>query len=446
MLWESIVVVSTHPFTPLALDMPRIAIVFLTFLAGVASRRNKVLLVSMDGFRWDYVSSVPTPNLDRLAGIGTRADYINNTFCTKTFPSHFSVATGLYEESHGIIGNVMYDPVFNETFNPRTMDSKWWNGGEPIWITAVKQGLKSATYFWPGSEAEIRGLRPTLYKKYANVDIRVQIDNVTDWLKGDIDLAVMYSPQPDKAGHTYGPSAPELKEKVQEMDLAVGFLLDKLEEKNLSSKVNLVLTSDHGMTEIDFQKKRIEISSLVNLSDIIRKSDKGPLMHITPVEGKLESVYQALSKSDKMTVYKKEEIPEFWHYKNNRRVMPILCVADEGWSVVWDKDDLINKTDRGNHGYDNRLSSMKPIFYAAGPDIRKNYTTSPFLSVDIYSLLCSLLDIDQASNNGSYERVRNFVVKQGKTAGLSNDSGRLSISSIMALVIVLLFSFVCKKS
>lgn len=115
----------------------------------------------------------------------------------------------------------------------------------------------------------------------------------------------------------------------------MGYLLDKLEEKNLSSEVNLVLTSDHGMTEIDFQEKRIEIASLVNLSDIVRKSDKGPLMHITPVEGKLESVYQALSKSDKMTVYKKEDIPEFWHYKNNRRVMPILCVADEGWSVLW---------------------------------------------------------------------------------------------------------------
>lgn len=229
----------------------------------------------------------------------------------------------------------MYDPEFNETFNPRTMVSKWWNGGEPIWITAVKQGLKSATYFWPGSEAEIRGLRPTLYKKYANVDVQDQIDTVTDWLKGDIDLAVMYNPQPDKAGHTYGPNAPELREKVQDVDLAVGYLLDKLEEKNLSSEVNLVLTSDHGMTEIDFQEKRIEIASLVNLSDIVRKSDKGPLMHITPVEGKLESVYQALSKSDKMTVYKKEDIPEFWHYKNNRRVMPILCVADEGWSVLW---------------------------------------------------------------------------------------------------------------
>ncbi|XP_061191232.1 ectonucleotide pyrophosphatase/phosphodiesterase family member 5-like [Saccostrea echinata] len=412
---------------------------------GVAARRNKVLLVSMDGFRWDYVKTISTPNLDRLAGLGTRAEYINNTFCTKTFPSHYSVATGLYEESHGIIGNVMYDPEFNETFSPRTRESKWWNDGEPIWITAVRNGLKSATYFWPGSEVKIRGLRPTKYKNYSSVDVQKQIDNVTDWLKGDIDIAVMYTPQPDKAGHKFGPNSRELREKVQEMDSAVGYLLDMLEEKELASVVNLVLTSDHGMTEIDFQKKRIEIASLVNLSDIVRKSDKGPLMHITPVEGKLESVYQALSKSDKMTVYKKEDIPEYWHYKNNRRVMPILCVADEGWSILWDKDDLINKTDRGNHGYDNRLTSMKPLFFAAGPDIRKNHTCQPFLSVDIYSLLCTLLEINPAPNNGSLERVRNFIVKpKPQTANLTNNGTYMFPSAVLlslTLFVFLVFDF-----
>lgn len=242
---------------------------------------------------------------------------------------------GLYEESHGIIGNVMYDPEFNENFTTRSTESKWWNGGEPIWITAVKQGLKSATYFWPGSEAEIRGFRPTTYKKYATVDTQVQIDTVTDWLTGDIDLAVMYIPQPDKVGHRYGPNSPEVRQKVREVDGAVGYLLDQLQEKKLLSVVNLVLTSDHGMTEIDFRNKRIEIASLVDLKDIVRTSDRGPLMHITPVDGKLDSVYEALQRSDKMTVYKKEDIPDFWHYKNNRRVMPLLCVADEGWSVLW---------------------------------------------------------------------------------------------------------------
>ena len=229
----------------------------------------------------------------------------------------------------------MYDPEFNENFTTRSKESKWWNGGEPVWITAVKQGLKSATYFWPGSEAEIRGFRPTTYKKYATVDTRDQIDTVTDWLTGDIDLAVMYIPQPDKVGHSYGPNSPEVRQKVREVDGAVGYLLDQLQEKKLLGVVNLVLTSDHGMTEIDFRNKRIEIASLVDLKDIVRTSDRGPLMHITPVDGKLDSVYEALQGSDKMTVYKKEDIPDFWHYKNNRRVMPLLCVADEGWSVLW---------------------------------------------------------------------------------------------------------------
>lgn len=185
----------------------------------------------------------------------------------------------------------MYDLEFNEMFNLRIMDLKWWNGGEFIWIIVVKQGLKSVIYFWFGSEVEICGLRLIFYKKYVNVDIWVQIDNVIDWLKGDIDLVVMYSLQLDKVGYMYGLSVLEFKEKVQEMDFVVGFLLDKLEEKNLFFKVNFVLISDYGMMEIDFQKKRIEIFLLVNLSDIIRKLDKGLFMYIMLVEGKFEFVY-----------------------------------------------------------------------------------------------------------------------------------------------------------
>ncbi|KAL5014928.1 hypothetical protein ScPMuIL_009198 [Solemya velum] len=375
------------------------------------SYSNKVLLISMDGFRWDYLNRVSTPNFDEFAKHGTRARFINNTFTTKTFPSHYSIATGLFEESHGIIGNSMYDPVFDETFSMRTTDSKWW-GGEPIWITTRKQNLHSATYFWPGSEVNFNGTRPNIYMPYNQATpFHTRVDKAIDWLRNqDMNFVCLYFHEPDATGHRYGPNSDEVLEKVKEMDILLGYIVTKLQENNLADKVNVMVTSDHGMTELDVRNRVIDLNQIVNMSLIKRTAARDIVTHITPKDGQLENVYNALRLQSNMTVYHRKDLPDRWHYKNNRRVMPLVVVADDGWLVSQAPANLLLTGGRGGHGYDNALSSMKPIFLARGPNIKPNYEISPFLTVDIYPLVCELLNLNPAPNNGSLARTRDMLV------------------------------------
>ncbi|KAK3089043.1 hypothetical protein FSP39_000369 [Pinctada imbricata] len=315
---------------------------------------------------------------------------------------------GLNEESHGIIGNHMYDPVFNATFGMGTKETRWWDGGEPIWVTARKHNLTSATYFWPGSETEIRGYRPNIWLPYnESHPFRTRIDRVIDWFVNEnIDIATLYFHEPDHTGHVFGPDSQEILAKVREMDGILGYLMKKFEDHNLWDTVNMIVTSDHGMTSVDFQNKAIVISELVSMDTIKFTVDSGPIMQIFPVGRASDLVHELNSRNQPMTVYLKEDIPDFWHYKNNRRVMPVFAVADEGWSIVTQNS---SDPEKGNHGYDNRLMSMKPIFYAAGPNFKKNFKSDTFRNVDIYPLICELLGISPSPNNGSLARVEDML-------------------------------------
>lgn len=395
---------------------------------ALASVRAKVLLVSMDGFRWDYINKVDTPNFDVMAREGVRVPYINNTFITKTFPCHYSIATGLYEESHGIISNAMYDPVFNETFNMGSKESKWWDGGHPLWNLVQRHGLKSGVYYWPGSESEIRGLRPNIWRPYnETVPFRPRVDTVIGWLTDStnvIDFAMLYFHEPDATGHQYGPNSQQVLDKVSEMDGILGYIFEKFNESNLWDTVNLIVTSDHGMAEIDPRNKSIDLSEHIDISAIAIMPDQGPITHILPVSGREDELYNNMSSLPHMRVFKKEDIPDDWHYKHNRRILPILGVADEGWLISKNLSSLpaYALAGRGTHGYDNHLSSMKPIFFAKGPNIKQNYTVSPFNSVDIYALVAELLGISPGPHNGTLENVKDFIIPTETNKGVVNRS------------------------
>ncbi|CAC5386744.1 ENPP5 [Mytilus coruscus] len=374
---------------------------------------NQVLLVSMDGFRWDYLNRVPTPNFDRLARHGTKIEYIDNTFVTETFPCHYSIATGLFEESHGIIGNFMYDPVFNTSFDFNTREPRWWNGAEPIWVTARRQNLTSASYGWPGGDVVIRGFRPNIWFPYSKtVQFRDRIDVTIDWLTvKKIDFVALYFQEPDPTGHQYGIYSNEILEKVKELDNSIGYLLDKFDSQNLWGQVNLIVTSDHGMTGVDYVNKAVDIRNYVNMTNIRRTVESGPVMHIQPVDGKVDEVIQSLYNVRHMTAYKKADIPERWHFKNNRRVMPIFLLAERGWLITTNKTELaIYYGGSGAHGYDNKLLSMKPIFIARGPNITENHVAPTIRNIDIYPMICKLLGIEPSPNNGSLQATSNFLV------------------------------------
>nr|KAG5701615.1 hypothetical protein BaRGS_019304 [Batillaria attramentaria] len=290
----------------------------------------------MDGFRWDYIKKVSgLGNFTRLRTSGVTVDYVNPGFATKTFPSHYSIVTGLYEEDHGIVGNNMWDPERNAAFDKYSTESFWWDEGEPVWVTAVRQNKRAGVYYWPGTGAEIRGYRPTvwipwLYTQTAPFPDRVQ--TALRWFTdNNTDLVLLHFHEPDSTGHVYGPDSSELADKVREMDAVLGLILNGLETRGLDDVVNVIVTSDHGMAYVDMPNNLIDLWAVIDPTMVDRVAESGTLTAILPAEGREEDVVKALKNNSHVTVYRKEEIPEHFHYKHNPRIMPVIMQAQEGW-------------------------------------------------------------------------------------------------------------------
>ncbi|XP_078483545.1 ectonucleotide pyrophosphatase/phosphodiesterase family member 5-like [Ciona intestinalis] len=397
----------------------------------VAKSAPLTLLISFDGFRWNYIGErTNTPNFDRLINTGVKAKWIRDVFVSKTFPNHYTLATGLYEESHGIVGNEFYDPRMNKTFSLANANS--WNdtafwGGEPIWITAEKQGIKTGTYFWVGSETVIDGMLPSAYRRYATANhtypgLQHRVDTVVNWLANKptdqekamgIRLALLYFYQPDHDGHTFGPESDEVTKRIEQCDKIIGYLIQKLIENNLYDKVNIIITSDHGMAELN-QTETIPLFSYVNDTMADHIINYGTGAAIWPKPGYLDTVYKSLMKMDpeQVFVWKKSEIPDNYHYKHNIRIPPILINVKDGWFLVDYPNDPLPM--RGTHGYNNSLQDMHPFFIAHGPAFRQNYVSEPFDSVDVYGLICHILGITPALNNGSFTEVEHLLRVESK--------------------------------
>lgn len=388
--------------------------ILLSILYCAMGRDTKVVLVSMDGFRNDYLSKTKTPNFDRLISSGVTMPYTNNSFVTNTFPCHYTMATGLYPESHGIVGNGMYDPDFSSYFTMSTTESRWWDGGEPIWITAVKRGLKAGVCSWPGSGVPIRGLQANKWIPYnKTMSPRDRVDKVIEWItKDNLDLCVLHFDEPDLTGHTYGPDDPKLIAVIEEMDTVLGYLMQRVEDVGLKDKVNLIVTADHGMTAIDLENKLVDLTLYVNRSLFEAVVDQESTFHLLPHKGKENDVVTALSKVEHIHVMLQRDIPERFHLKNNRRALTVFAYADEGWTMTMNATataELAATGFKGNHGYDNELLTMKPIFIASGPAFKVNATVEPIQSVDIYPLVCHLLQIEPSPNNGSLTRATSLL-------------------------------------
>lgn len=381
-----------------------------------------VILISFDGFRWNYFDKVSTPNLNRLSETGVKAKRLIPSFPTKTFPNHYTIVTGLFPENHGIIANKMYDPKLNATFSlgdrKSVEDSRWW-GGEPIWVTAEKQGQTSAILFWPGSETEIKGIRPTYWQKYdQSLAYNKRVQQALDWLDLPVaqrpTLIALYFDAPDTQGHSYGPDSPEVKNAIRKVDTTIGILLQGLKQRGILNDINIIITSDHGMTSIS-PDKTIFLDDYIDLSsvDII---DWSPIVSLRPHDGKKEEIYKALVNANPhLAVYYKEDIPERLHFQNNNRITPIIGIADEGWSISSHglfKSSQLNFA-KGSHGYDNQLTSMHGIFIARGSAFKKDLVVKPFENIHIYNLIAKILGLKPAPNDGNLELVQ-FMLKTKK--------------------------------
>ncbi|XP_069568906.1 bis(5'-adenosyl)-triphosphatase enpp4 [Brachyistius frenatus] len=362
-----------------------------------------LLLVSFDGFRADYLQRFPMPNLKLLYDQGVLVEQLTNVFVTKTFPNHYSLVTGLYAESHGILASNMYDPVSHKHFHiTDDTDPMWWSEARPLWLTALDSGYETAAMMWPGSDVAIGNRTATHFSPYsADVPFQQRLGNVTKWMEQGVMFSALYWEEPDRSGHMFGPdNTTAMSKALKEVDENIGLLVSELKRTNLWGRVNILITSDHGMTQCSAER-------LIRLDDCLHP-DNYTLVDLTPVAALIpqkdpEAVFAVLSRCHAhMKAYLKENIPDRLHYRNNERIQPIILIADEGWTIV----QRGNLTRLGDHGYDNSLPSMHPFLAAAGPSFRQGYRIGSMQSVDVYPLMCRLLSVPPQPNNGTLTSAR----------------------------------------
>lgn len=386
-----------------------------------SSTTSRLLLVSFDGFRHDYLDKTHTPNFDRLVRSGTKAKWVKDAFISKTFPNHFTIVTGLYEESHGIVSNSFYDPHLNESFSMSEKESKWWSvGAEPIWVTnqLQKRDAQTGVFFWPGSETKIKGVRPTYFKTYnSSVAPHERIDAVVSWFTHHptLNLALLYFSEPDHTAHWYGPDSLEVLKQIENCDALIGYLLNSLEHSKLLSSVNVIVTADHGFATLKDAASSTVLERILAPKGLdFDAYGSSPVLGIWPKQKDnataIQSIYHALKSYETqapISVYLREDIPAAYHYSSSLRIAPVLVVADLGHGVVDSEEALKNYSKRhGEHGYDNRLMEMHPFFLASGPAFKTGgFTSEPFDNVDIYPLMCLILGLTPAPNNGSLTKI-----------------------------------------
>ena len=391
--------------------------------APVPDLKPTVILISLDGFRYDYLDKFKPATLDRLAREGVRARWMIPSFPTKTFPNHYSIVTGLYPQNHGIVENSVYDfgQIFKMDDRKKVQDGRWWLG-EPIWVTAQKQGQIAASYFFVGTEAPIAGERPRYWRTYnGDVPPEMRVDKVLGWL--DLPAAerptmiTLYFSDVDDAGHVFGPDAEETRYAVLNTDRYLRQLTDGLKARGISDRVNIIIVSDHGMAARD-QRNAVVMDEYFDttdktLADPILTS--GEIWQIYPKPGKETFIMSALKNIQHASCWLKADIPGRLHYSTGPRVAPIVCSSEEGWNLTTrDRFESTRKSEdfdkiRGAHGYDNRYESMRAIFVADGPAFKSGFVSEPFENIDVYELMCKILGLTPEKNDGDLRRVRSML-------------------------------------
>jgi predicted AlkP superfamily pyrophosphatase or phosphodiesterase len=388
----------------------------------ITDLRPTVILISLDGFRYDYIDKYKPETLSSLAQTGVRAKWMIPSFPTKTFPNHYTLVTGLYPAHHGIVENSVYDfgDIFRMDDRKQVADPRWW-GGEPIWVTAEKQGQIAGAYFFVGSEAKIGGKYATFWRNYnGDVPPEMRVDRVLGWLDQPADkrptMISMYFSDTDDVGHAFGPDAEETRYAVRNVDRYMKQLVDGLAKRGIDDRVNIIVVSDHGMAARDQR-------NAVIMDDYFDTTDKtladpilttGEIWQIFPKPGKEDLIMDRLKPIKNATCWRKADLPARFHY-DGPRVAPIICSSDEGWNMTsrkrfedtkkaWDFDQT-----RGSHGYDNRYQSMQATFIAHGPAFKSGYVAEPFENIHVYEIMCKILGLKPAKNDGDLGKVRGML-------------------------------------
>lgn len=380
------------------------------------ARKPLVALVSIDGFRPDYLNRGHSPTLDRLAADGAVAQGLRPSFPSSTFPNHYTLVTGLTPDHHGIVNNTMFDPTipgrpFSLAFRDVITNSAWWNDGIPVWETLKRSGKRVSTLFWPGSEAPIHGVQPDDWLPYDDaMTSAARVDKLLSWLDrpddARADFATLYFSEVDTAGHVFGPSAPETAEAVKRVDAALKNFLEGLQVRGLGSVTDLVIVSDHGMATVPAGQV-IDLKALLGDIAGVRVQWNGPVGGVAVPTEEQQNALTRLAASSNMTCWRKSEIPPHLKLGTHQRVPDILCLAQPGWTTT---DNPERPQVIGQHGYDPREPDMLGLLILNGPRL-KEAKLGIVDNLDIYPLLCRLTGITPEKHDGTDALADTVVVQ-----------------------------------
>ena len=389
---------------------------FLLFTSCIHEQESKnyVVVLSLDGFRWDYAARTSTPNLDWIAANGVKAERMIPSFPTTTFANHYTLATGLYPDQHGIVANNFYasdlDEEYNSKKNRGSVGEGKFYGGEPIWVTAETQNVTTATCFWVGSEADVKGVRPSYWQKYTHgMPFTDRIDTVMRWLElpenSRPNLVMWYFDEPDSQGHDLGPENDSILPLITRLDSLVGVFMKRLNQLPYADKINFIVLSDHGMAQLS-PERLIILDQYIDTSMIAMADGWNPTMNFKAKEGYQQPLLDALKKVPHLQSWAHGQAPAHLHHGTHVRTHDMTILADDGYSVFW---SWAVGNGGGTHGYDPKNTDMSAIFYAYGPDFKSNYSKKPFQNIHFYPLLAHLLKLQPAAVDGHFDSISDVL-------------------------------------
>lgn len=407
-------------------------------LHGLAHAQNTapyVIMIGVDGLRPASMNAHDSPNLYKLAQKGIHAQAMRPAMPSKTFVNFYSLATGLHPEHHGLVSNYPFDRKLKRAFSRRTDTTKdyWW-GGEPIWITAEKQGVKSATYYWVGSETPIGNVRPSFWKPFnQSKDYGERVTEVLQWLSlpeaERPHFVTLYFSAVDSAAHMFGVNSTQETDAIQTVDKHIGDLIAGIEKSAISADSNIIVLSDHGMINLS-GKRIINLDSQVDWSqfaipDWHNKNTPvyAPFLNLYGDEAHVDSAYKALTENtiEHLRVIKRGALPANYHFDHPQRGPDLMLLADPGWSVFASKDNSVpdptKLENKATHGYDNQAPEMAATFIASGPAFASSQDSkpvAPFDNIEVYNVIACALGITPAKNDGNLQHVNYLLSAQNQ--------------------------------
>lgn len=371
----------------------------------------------MDAFRWDLASRSHTPTLDSLARVGSYAE-IFPVYPSNTFPSHYAMATGLHPDRHGVVNNSFYDrkaarilSVFDSV--DVRMPGFW--GGEPIWNTVERQGRTANIFMWPGSDVPINGRQATVWTRYSSKPSYYEradwvIEAMTRPVAEIPDLVMWYFEEPDAAMHRYGPESLQAAAQAERIDSVLRYFFREIRRSPVFDRINFIVTADHGMAALS-PRRYINLYQLLDTTRVVRVV-RGTPFGLEVEEEYIDEALRRLSRHGRMWAWRREKMPRRFHYgTNGKRLTNIIVIPENGWTLDYSPTDKRVRK-RGAHGFDNRDRDMHMVFYASGPAFREGYRQRSFQNQNIYLLLCYLLGIEPAPNDGDWRDIRAMIRKK----------------------------------